>query len=547
MKLRRLWLGGYRNLQDIAIDFPEPISVADMPPRPPIFLLAGVNGTGKTGILRAVAHIFAQLEDRQAPGISFEVAYQISRGGKSFEVEIKGDGRGTLSGVEVSVQDGEGASRQIDSAGWAEYLPAQTIIYTSGHLSEWHVVLDPDDELRQRRSEERSELLAQQLAAAQEVQEVMGLGDLLDFAAAPPVMAEVIPDRTVLFTSDHLELALLATLAIPSDDDGDYLTPTQRQEIYRRAGVERLRSFSLRLEPIAAHAQESVILEQADLLVRSLLGDRLDEDAALKRRLEELLSWPVPVLPEQQAERIRTLAELAIHRHRNPDGSYHLLFDLDEETRLALGGSQGLFATPKQLFDFLADLQNRGVLARADLILDKSDLTDPILSRHLSGGEHEFLGRMALFLLMRQPESLFLLDEPETHFNDVWKRELVDMLAAVLKGRDSTVLLSTHSSIVISDVAHPQLILLVKDDAGRTQVVDVHTPTFGADPSDIAINILGAPRAGGTLSAARLKAALERGNREELQALLDIVSPGYWRFRIRDRLESLDVTSDPIA
>jgi hypothetical protein len=51
----------------------------------------------------------------------------------------------------------------------------------------------------------------------------------------------------------------------------------------------------------------------------------------------------------------------------------------------------------------------------------------------LSDGEQMLLGRMGMIsLLSGQDGSLMLLDEPETHFNDVWKREIVEML----DGRD---------------------------------------------------------------------------------------------------------------
>ncbi|RMH47320.1 MAG: hypothetical protein D6694_02170, partial [Gammaproteobacteria bacterium] len=159
----------------------------------------------------------------------------------------------------------------------------------------------------------------------------------------------------------------------------------------------------------------------------------------------------------------------------------------------------------------------------------------------------EFLGRMALFLLMRQPNALFMLDEPETHFNDVWKRELVNLLADALEGYQATVLLSTHSSIVISDIAHPQMVLLVKDERGYTRPLDIRTPTLGADPSDIAVAVLGAGGSAGSLADEELDAALKRGDREELERLLAIVSPGYWRFRIRSRLEDLNAASDQTA
>ncbi len=543
MKLRSFWLGGYRNLQNVTITFPQPSPLAELRPRPPIFLLVGVNGTGKTGILRALALIFDRLEDRRAPGFPFKLAYQIGRGGKSFEVVVESKGHTTLRDVNFLVTNEDGETSEIEPTEWTDYLPQQTVVYTSGHLGEWQFLLEQETNGYERREEEQSELLHQFLKEAKTIQEVVGLGNLIDFES-PAVMAEMIPGRTVLLADKQLELALLATLAIEGDAHESRRQAEECRDIYRRAGIDRLRAFSLDLIPLAANAQEGVILAQVELLVHSLLEDRLEEYPEVQRRLQELLSWTPPELPEQLTERIRKLAELAVHRHRNPDGSYHLLFEMNEETRLNLGGSQGLFATSKQFFDFLADLQKRGVLARTDLILDKIDLAEPILSRHLSDGEREFLGRMALFLLMRQPESLFLLDEPETHFNDIWKRELVGLLTSMLDGRDSTALLSTHSSIVISDVAHPQLVLLVKDHQGRTKVIDVQTPTFGADPSDIAINILGAPRAGGVLSARELKAALERGDREELAALLQIVSPGYWRFRIRTRLEELDASSN---
>ena len=57
-----------------------------------------------------------------------------------------------------------------------------------------------------------------------------------------------------------MELALLATLAT----QGEQGAAAQRDEIYHRAGVERLQAFALHLEPLATHSQEGVILEQVD-------------------------------------------------------------------------------------------------------------------------------------------------------------------------------------------------------------------------------------------------------------------------------------------
>jgi hypothetical protein len=43
--------------------------------------------------------------------------------------------------------------------------------------------------------------------------------------------------------------------------------------------------------------------------------------------------------------------------------------------------------------------------------------------------EQMLLGRMSLLFLLRgRHSSMLMLDEPETHFNDSWKREIIDIV-----------------------------------------------------------------------------------------------------------------------
>ena len=100
MKLRSLWVDDYRSLKELELTFPEQ-------PRLPIALIAGVNGTGKSSILRALAHIFHALEYNQAPHIPFRLEYQIGRGTEIYAVTIRGDGHGAVSGVEFTVTKGD--------------------------------------------------------------------------------------------------------------------------------------------------------------------------------------------------------------------------------------------------------------------------------------------------------------------------------------------------------------------------------------------------------------------------------------------------------
>lgn len=526
MKLRSLRIGDYRNLQDIEIKFPEQVRV-------PVYLIVGVNGTGKSGILRALTHIFSALEYNQAPHLPFHIEYQIGRGSENYEVRIDGDGKGTASGVTFEVATAGGEFSPRERGEWPNFLPARTIAYTSGSPAEWFPLLAEADAERERHEQDQAETLREMQKDETEIEEVAGDLDLPIGGTTTDEKAAD-PSHATFLTPADLQLALLATLAIE-----DSATAETRTNIYQRAGLASLSRFALRLQPLAKRSEATRLREE----IWRLLGDRPD-DAELNKRFEALTAGTAPVLPPRLMDRVRELAAFANPRLRNPDGNYHLLFEMNPDTREHLAK---MFAARNLFYNFLVELKDWGALTQVDLVLRKSDLSDEILDRHLSDGEYALLSRIALLLLLGQPESLFLLDEPETHFNDVWKRELVDTLATVLDKRASTVLLTTHSSITMSDVPTSQVVLLNKDESGLAQVVDFRAPMFGADPSDIMINVLGTGRAGGVYSARILREALERSDPKELAELLEIVGPGYWRFRIRDRLESLNAAPDQSA
>jgi len=113
----------------------------------------------------------------------------------------------------------------------------------------------------------------------------------------------------------------------------------------------------------------------------------------------------------------------------------------------------------------------------------------------LSDGERVLLGRMALFhLLQGIDDALIVLDEPETHFNDAWKREVTDIIDQSLQDSSSEVLLATHSSIVLTDVFDTEITVLHKNL--RTSMITASAPqirSFGASPAEILRDIFNAP------------------------------------------------------
>lgn len=85
-----------------------------------------------------------------------------------------------------------------------------------------------------------------------------------------------------------------------------------------------------------------------------------------------------------------------------------------------------------------------------------------IYYKALSDGEHQFNEVVGTLLMMEQEGCLFLIDEPDTHFNPKWRAKLIKILnymAAtafdsndnIEKVRRQEVILTTHSPFVISD------------------------------------------------------------------------------------------------
>jgi len=95
-------------------------------------------------------------------------------------------------------------------------------------------------------------------------------------------------------------------------------------------------------------------------------------------------------------------------------------------------------------------------------IIEEGQPTKPIRYKGLSDGEHQFNEVIGSVLMMEQDGCLFLMDEPDTHFNPVWRAKLIEMLNQVTAySYDSTgkpeavrkqeIIITTHSPFVISD------------------------------------------------------------------------------------------------
>ncbi|MRT01412.1 restriction system-associated AAA family ATPase [Ralstonia pickettii] len=122
----------------------------------------------------------------------------------------------------------------------------------------------------------------------------------------------------------------------------------------------------------------------------------------------------------------------------------------------------------------------------------KQGVAEPMMLKELSDGEYQLLHSLGLCLLFRDTNSLFLLDEPETHFNPDWRANFISRLRQCLPGNGEfaqEMLITTHTPFLISD-SKPEKVLVFAKDKSSGKVSISHPPynTLGASINKITMN-----------------------------------------------------------
>ena len=110
---------------------------------------------------------------------------------------------------------------------------------------------------------------------------------------------------------------------------------------------------------------------------------------------------------------------------------------------------------------------------------------------NLSDGEHQFLQIHGAMMMLNQNRNLFLFDEPETHFNPMWRSKMVQMFTKIASYKENIaqdILLTTHSPFILSDSKKENVIVFKKVN----NVVSYETPsikTFGTSIDLINLHI----------------------------------------------------------
>lgn len=109
---------------------------------------------------------------------------------------------------------------------------------------------------------------------------------------------------------------------------------------------------------------------------------------------------------------------------------------------------------------------------------------EQIFYKHLSDGEHQLLHSLSGLMLLEAKNSIYIFDEPDTHFNPEWRSKYISLLNRVLKEKvkEQLIFITSHSPFIISDCKRENVYLFTK---GETSPTNPKINTFGTS-----VNIL---------------------------------------------------------
>ncbi|KVT31230.1 AAA family ATPase [Burkholderia ubonensis] len=589
MRLRYLRLQNYPPIADVKICF---ASGSPLGRQCAIRFVVGVNGSGKSNLLRALAEVFLALADGRRAPFPVQLVYELGQRDSSTSRTLVLDwfkGRqfaslwigeryvipdnATVEQFEQAlicfstesseippafrplVRQGEWPSGSVTPQVIA--LPSAVLAYTTGELRPWRSVWSRN---------QRAEGLIEGSDDAQDLERPAGWtaahesalqaarqpgGDfsrsIIDSASAEADSFR----RPLLLDATLLKCALLAvTLQQTSIETGDYHHRSDVDAAMAQLSGRDNNKGSLQDLLIRGgwHHLVSVAFRSG---LQSVQWDRKLYETAHDWWLcaGEVIAEPHPV------ERRRTLWFDLRGTFDAPGSSFQsaardelLTCTSQGEALLALlGGAKD--ASAFDLFERLLQLKQAGLfddvllrLRRPPLLNDNTELdaddVGVLRYEELSDGEQMVLGRMALFHLLRgQQDALLLLDEPETHFNDKWKREIVDIIDDAIGHTTNDVLISTHSAIVLSDVFNNEIVMVEKTGRGSS-IRNVNEPTFATDPSALMMTVFGAEdsigkRAQAFIEDKLLQATGTPSEIADLERLIARMGSGFYRSELQ--------------
>ena len=130
--------------------------------------------------------------------------------------------------------------------------------------------------------------------------------------------------------------------------------------------------------------------------------------------------------------------------------------------------------------------------------------------------EHQFIQVFGTILLFSEPGTLFLLDEPESHFNPEWRTKFNSILNDIPNASSHEFIISTHSPYIVSGSKGANVYKFTRE-GGKIDCKPVDYETYGASFDFLLKNLFSIDSMIDESARNEMESILKRDDLEEME------------------------------
>jgi ABC-type multidrug transport system ATPase subunit len=389
-------------------------------------VLIGENGTGKSNVIEALVTIFRDLDLAEPTTFQYAVAY------RCYGSDIEIDNGYAKKGLSVTV-DGQLLGRGEFSARKTRLRPGNVFGYYSGTSRRLEQLFDKHQVRYYRK------------------------------VIAPESKPEEI---------DNIDLRRLF-----------YCRPAYGQ-------LALLSYFALGLDSARAFLRKHMNIKDFDSALLVLRKPRWATPKPTQHQLThgDPRFWYSAGLVKQLLEKLweHALAPIG-HRSREQD-DYRVKPAAEEQLYIFIKDAKTLrqiathFKDEKTFFALLETLDISDLVREVRIWVTRPKASGEIPFHEISDGEKQLLSVLGLMRFAGRDESLFLLDEPDTHLNPAWKWDYLELVKEVAqKNSESHIVMTSHDPLTMGGLKASQVQVMAVNSKGQlvAQAPDVDPRGLG--------------------------------------------------------------------
>lgn len=410
----------------------------------------GINGSGKSQLLQVIAEVFFYLDrcfrsfkpSRKPTNLLFEVEYLTWQEKEAKHVKV--ERLSEKGGPVVSLMENGIPNRLEDPILIEKLLPSKIVGYTSGENETLSVpFLDT--------YQEYAEFVTQLALPTKET----------DY--------QQVPDTRLLMIDYSSNISILVANFL-------YREPGALEVFERVVKVFALQSFRLifQFRHKAAPSKRGVFLTEE----HRFYLERLKKCATCYDHDKSTDTWTLDFFVNEETQDAFRHHFLSAFELYSCFAKFELLNSLIiPEKHLKqinkLRKEQGMVVKPPTVYEENKIFRFQTVKLKTTLSKEAIDYIA------LSDGEHQFIQIFGTVLMIENDNVLFLLDEPESHFNPNWRIKFITLLESLALQRKQEFIITSHSPFLLSDIRRDHVFVFEKK-FGKVKAGHPDAETYGA-------------------------------------------------------------------